>query len=75
MDDVAAHLAKAKRLVLVEENYSGQLGAVIREQTGVKIEQRILKSDGRPFSEDELVRELSAVLAGGTAEQVVTHVR
>ncbi|MDP9245996.1 MAG: 2-oxoacid:acceptor oxidoreductase subunit alpha, partial [Chloroflexota bacterium] len=61
VDDVAAVLAKAKQLVLVEENYSGQLGSLIREQTGVKIEQRILKSDGRPFSEDELVRELSAV--------------
>ncbi|HEY8807613.1 MAG TPA: 2-oxoacid:acceptor oxidoreductase subunit alpha [Candidatus Limnocylindria bacterium] len=75
VDDVTAVLAKAKKLVLVEENYSGQLGSVIREQTGVKIEQRILKFDGRPFSEDELVRELSKVLAGGTAEPVVTHVR
>ncbi|HEV2249211.1 MAG TPA: 2-oxoacid:acceptor oxidoreductase subunit alpha [Candidatus Limnocylindria bacterium] len=75
VDDVAAVLAKAKRLVLVEENYSGQLGSLIREQTGVRIEQRILKFDGRPFSEDELVRELSKVLAGGTAEPVVTHVR
>ena len=75
VDDVAAHLAKATQLVLVEENYSGQLGSVIREQTGVKIEQRVLKSDGRPFSEDELVRELDRVLAGGTAEPVVTHVR
>ncbi|HEV2009664.1 MAG TPA: 2-oxoacid:acceptor oxidoreductase subunit alpha [Candidatus Limnocylindria bacterium] len=75
VDDVTAHLAKAKNLVLVEENYSGQLGLVIREQTGVKIDQRILKFDGRPFSEDELVRELSKVLAGGTAEPVVTHVR
>ena len=75
VDDVTAHLAKAKKLVLVEENYSGQLGSVIREQTGVKIDQRILKFDGRPFSEDELVRELSKVLAGGIAEPVVTHVR
>ncbi len=75
VDDIAAVLAKAKRLVLVEENYSGQLGSLIREQTGVKIEQRILKYDGRPFSEDELVRELSNVLAGKKAEPVVTHVR
>jgi len=75
VDDIAAHLAKAKRLVLVEENYSGQLGSLIREQTGVKIDQRILKYDGRPFSEDELVRELSNVLAGRTPEPVVTHVR
>jgi 2-oxoglutarate ferredoxin oxidoreductase subunit alpha len=75
VDDVAAHLARAKRLVLVEENYSGQLGSLIREQTGVKIDLRILKYDGRPFSEDELVRELSNVLAGGKPEPVVTHVR
>lgn len=73
--DVEAALKQAKKLVLVEENYSGQLGSLIREHTGVKIEQRILKSDGRPFSEDELVRELGTVLAGGTAEPVVTHVR
>lgn len=75
VDDVTTALKNAKRLVLVEENYSGQLGSLIREHTGVKIEQRILKYDGRPFSEDELVRELSNVLAGGTAEPVVTHVR
>jgi len=75
VDDVTAVVTKAKKLVLVEENYSGQLGSLIREQTGVRIEQRILKFDGRPFSEDELVRELSKVLAGGTAEPVVTHVR
>ena len=75
VDDVTAALKKAKQLVLVEENYSGQLGSLIREHTGVKIDQRILKYDGRPFSEDELVRELSKVLAGGTAEPVVTHVR
>jgi len=75
VEDVTAALGRAKKLVLVEENYSGQLGWLIREQTGVKIEQRILKYDGRPLSEDELVRELSTVLAGGTAEPVVTHVR
>src|SRR5947207_11337621 len=75
VDDVTAALKKAKKLVLVEENYSGQLGSLIREQTGVKIEDRILKYDGRPFSEDELVRELSGVLAGKTPEPVVTHVR
>src|SRR6266568_4049036 len=75
VDDVSAALGRAKQLVLVEENYSGQLGSLIREQTGVKIEQRILKYDGRPFSEDELVRELFGVLAGKTPEPVVTHVR
>ena len=74
-DAVAAQLKRAKRLVLVEENFSGQLGRLVREQTGVRIDRRILKYDGRPFSEDELVRELKNVLAGGTPEPVMTHVR
>ncbi|MDO8563307.1 MAG: transketolase C-terminal domain-containing protein, partial [Candidatus Limnocylindria bacterium] len=72
---IEALLRRAKRLVLVEENYSGQLGSLIAEHTGVRIEQRILKYDGRPFSEDELVRALANVYAGGTAEAVVTNVR
>ena len=74
-DRVAAHLAAAKRLVLVEENYGAQLGHLIREQTGVLIPDQILKYDGRPFSEDELVRALDAVLAGGKPGPVVTSVR
>jgi len=74
-DRVAAHLAKAKRLVLVEENFGAQLGHLIREQTGVLIDDQILKYDGRPFSEDELVRALDNVLAGAKAEPVVTSVR
>ncbi len=57
-------LKKGKRLVLVENNYSGQLGAVIREQTGVNITDRILKFDGRPFSEDELVAALKRAARG-----------
>ncbi len=72
---IAAHLASAKRLVLIEENYGAQLGHLLREQTGVLIEDQILKYDGRPFSEDELVRALENVLAGGKPEPVVTSVR
>ncbi len=73
-EQVGAALAKARRLVSVEENYSGQLAQLIREQTGVLIEQRIQKYDGRPFSEDEIVRALADVYAGKPAEPVVTHV-
>ncbi len=72
---VEAILRKAKRLVLIEENYSGQLGALIAEHTGVRITERILKYDGRPVSEDEMVRALANVYAGGRAEPVVTLVR
>lgn len=68
-DAVEAILRKARKLALVEENYSGQLGSLIREHTGVKIEHRILKFDGRPFSQDELVNAFEKALAG-TPERV-----
>ena len=68
-------LRRAKRIVSMEENYSGQLASLVTEHTGVLIKDRINKYDGRPFSEDEVVRALSNALAGGKAEPVVTHVR
>jgi 2-oxoglutarate/2-oxoacid ferredoxin oxidoreductase subunit alpha len=67
-------LRGAKRIVSMEENYSGQLAQVVQEQTGVMIDQRINKFDGRPFSEDEVVNALTKVLEGAKAEPVVTHV-
>jgi len=76
--DVEAILRKAKRLVLIEENYSGQLGSLIAEQTGVRIADRVLKFDGRPFSEDEMVAALRERLDGKPepkTEVVMTHVR
>ncbi len=64
----------AKRIVSMEENYSGQLAQVVQEQTGVMIDQRVNKFDGRPFSEDEIVNALAKVYDGAKAEPVVTHV-
>jgi len=71
---VGAILRSAKRIVSIEENYSGQLAQLVQEQTGVMIDQRINKFDGRPFSEDEVVNALAKVYEGAKAEPVVTHV-
>jgi len=50
---------KAKKTILVEGNYQGQLGLLLRQQTGINIEHRILKYDGRPFFYDELLHLIS----------------
>jgi 2-oxoglutarate ferredoxin oxidoreductase subunit alpha len=71
---VGAILRSAKRIVSIEENYSGQLAQLVQEQTGVMIDQRINKFDGRPFSEDEVVNALAKVFDGAKAEPVMTHV-
>jgi len=75
-EDVERILKAAKHSVLVEENYSGQLGSLIREQTGVLLEDRILKFDGRPFSEDELVAAFENALDAAAPQrvEVVTNV-
>jgi 2-oxoglutarate/2-oxoacid ferredoxin oxidoreductase subunit alpha len=67
-------LRKAKRVVSIEENYSGQLATHIAAETGFLIKDRINKFDGRPFSEDEMVAAIRGALAGKT-EAVVTSVR
>ena len=40
---------------MVEHNGSGQLGRLIRMETGLACAARILKYDGRPFFPDEIV--------------------
>jgi 2-oxoglutarate ferredoxin oxidoreductase subunit alpha len=46
---------RSKRIVLVEQNYQGQLGMLIRMECGLDIPDKILKYDGRPFFYDELL--------------------
>ncbi|OGY91769.1 MAG: hypothetical protein A3B30_01915 [Candidatus Komeilibacteria bacterium RIFCSPLOWO2_01_FULL_52_15] len=41
-------LSRSKQALLVENNSNAQLGGLIREQTGIHIEHRLLKYDGRP---------------------------
>ena len=57
-DEIKNEIEKAKKVVIVENNLTGQLGRLIREKTGIKIESRILKYDSRPFYCDELKNEL-----------------
>lgn len=64
---VKAILAKAKKTVLVEANYTGQLGALIREHTGIEISDKLLKIDGRPVFPEEIVEKITSVFQAGAA--------
>ena len=57
-DELQEQLKKAKNIILVENNSTGQLGYLIREKTGIKIDDKILRYDGRPFLADELREEI-----------------
>jgi 2-oxoglutarate ferredoxin oxidoreductase subunit alpha len=72
-DAVTRILADAKTTVLIEANYTAQLGALIREHSGVAMQHRVLKYDGRPFSRNEVVEGVGAALAGDKTEVMVSH--
>jgi len=58
---IKKELEKAKKVVILEENSSCQLGDLIAKKTGFIIEDKnkILKYDGRAFFSDELALELN----------------
>ncbi len=53
-NDVKEILERAKMPVLLEDNYEGQLGRLIAEETGFQIRRMLLKYSGRPFSQNEV---------------------
>jgi len=55
---VEREIKKAKRVFLVENNATGLLGKVIREQTGILIKRKILKYNGRPFYPSEIIKKI-----------------
>lgn len=50
----------ADRIVLVENNVTGLLGQIIAEQTGMVIDEKILRYDARPFTPSYILRRLEA---------------
>jgi 2-oxoglutarate ferredoxin oxidoreductase subunit alpha len=63
-----------KRVIDVEDNYTGQLGGVIREKTGISPNYYILKYTGRPTSTTEMYNALKAILKGKASERQVLMV-
>lgn len=57
-----AMLAKAKKIVVVENNATGQFADLLEKECGATIAERILKWNGEPFSVEELTREIEKVI-------------
>lgn len=52
----------AKKIINIEQNYTGQLAKLIRQETGIKCTDSILKFDGRQISLEEVVSRVKEVL-------------
>jgi len=58
----AVYVQKAQRRIVVENNATAQLGKLLKLYTGVEMDHRILKYDGRPFSVEGLTARLREAL-------------
>lgn len=52
-------LKKSKQVLLIENNSNAQLGQLIAQETGIKIKNKLLKYDGRPFFREEILSALN----------------
>jgi 2-oxoglutarate ferredoxin oxidoreductase subunit alpha len=62
--EMRAELTRAKRTLLVEANFSGQYGRLLRAETGIDIPNKLLKYDGEPFYPSEIVLKALEVIHG-----------
>jgi TPP-dependent indolepyruvate ferredoxin oxidoreductase alpha subunit len=72
-EHVSKALAQSKRIVVVENNISGQFARHLRAETGIKADELILKYDGEPFSPAFIVQQLEAILKGEKRSLDVTE--
>ncbi len=63
--DAARHLERAGRVVIVEGNATSQFGALIRQETGHAIEDRLLNYSGMQFTVEQVVEGLRELLGEG----------
>ena len=65
-EEVQSILAKSKRSFCVEVNYTGQFARFLRAETGVSVDELILKYDGEPFEPAYIVSHVQTLLEGGS---------
>ncbi|MFQ5930042.1 MAG: hypothetical protein ACE5MK_10100, partial [Acidobacteriota bacterium] len=59
-----AILAKSKRTFCVEVNYTGQFARFLRAETGLSVDDLILRYDGEPLEPDYIVSHVQTLLEG-----------
>lgn len=59
---VADIIKKAKKTMVIENNMHGQFEGLIREHTGLSVNDHLRKYDGRPFYPEEIVMKVKEVL-------------
>ena len=62
VDKVEKALKGSRKLIAVEQNYSGQLATLLRAYTGIRVDALINRYDGRPMSPEFVLNRLREVV-------------
>jgi 2-oxoglutarate ferredoxin oxidoreductase subunit alpha len=71
--EIASTLSRSKKVIIVENNYSGQFARYLRSETGIAADGHIRKYDGEPFMPHHIVNGVKEILAGKTKQYVPVH--
>jgi len=70
-DAIVSTLAASKKVIIVENNYSGQFARYLRSETSIVADGHIRKYDGEPFMPHHIVDGVTAILAGSSKQHYV----
>jgi 2-oxoglutarate/2-oxoacid ferredoxin oxidoreductase subunit alpha len=70
--EVTDILSRSKKVVIVENNFSGQFARHLRAETGLVAQGHIRKYDGEPFEPKHIVAGVKEILAGKDLVQVLS---
>ncbi len=73
VEEITRLLSGSKRVIIVENNYSGQFARYLRSETGFTAHGHIRKYDGEPFRPHHIVEAVKEQLAGQTNLSVPHH--
>ena len=71
--EVTRILSRSKKVIIVENNYTGQFARYLRSETGFAAHGHIRKYDGEPFMPHHIVNAVKDQLAGKQEISVPTH--
>ncbi|MGM0608671.1 MAG: 2-oxoacid:acceptor oxidoreductase subunit alpha [Candidatus Muiribacteriota bacterium] len=67
-DEAYNYLKKAERIIILENNYTGQFGELLKKIFNIDIYKKVLKFDGLPLCLEETTEFIDNILSGGNDE-------
>ena len=72
-ETITSILLRSKKIIIVENNHSGQFARYLRSETGIVGDGHIRKYDGEPFMPHHIVAGVKKILTGKTKQHVPVH--